>query len=218
MANDDLIQWITSGKKKGVSSADLKKSLKDAGYTENKIAAAFEKAGVKNVPVKAGGGSSKLPVILVGIVIIALVVVFALNGLPGTPDTGDDDGGGIDFELWQSHMDTGIESFEQDLFEEASIEFRKATEVNPFQSEGFGYLGWALLKQDRNLEAQEAFLKVKELDDTTAYGYLGLAVAYHKQGELDKAKGQAEIASTIATESQLDFVRSFDADFDELLE
>lgn len=213
MAQEELLNWIRDGLKKGRSKEDITKSLKEAGHSDSQIRKAFDETASAKAPQK---GKNLLPGIVAGVIIVATIVAFVLNSDllgPKTPETPPS----VDLGRFNVLVDEGWELMVDDNFEDAAVKFTEATEVNPNDPYGFGSLGWVLLGQDKNAEAEEAFLQVRALDPTTPYGYLGLAVVYHRQDRLEEAKEMASTGVGIATEQYIDWVLQWDSGFRSLL-
>ena len=70
------------------------------------------------------------------------------------------------------------------LIEEASEAFKKLTELNPTDSEGFNNLGVTLCDKNELQEAIEAYNRALILDPTYAEAHYNMGVTFQKQGKL----------------------------------
>lgn len=85
MAKEELLKWITSGIEKGIPASDLRKSLKDAGYSDDKINKAFKEAGTSESPQAVQKGRALLPLIIA--VVIVLSAALAWHLIPREAET-----------------------------------------------------------------------------------------------------------------------------------
>ena len=70
---------------------------------------------------------------------------------------------------------------------EASIAFKKVTELNPTYADGFSNLGVTLQEQGELNQAIEAFQKALSLKPDYAEAYYNMGIALQEQGKLDEA-------------------------------
>ncbi|HJT29641.1 MAG TPA: tetratricopeptide repeat protein [Pyrinomonadaceae bacterium] len=77
--------------------------------------------------------------------------------------------------------------YKNQKYANAETLFRYITIHSPKNADAHEYLGWSRLKQGKDVESVEAFLRAEELDNQRASVYHGLGEAYLSEGQNEKA-------------------------------
>ena len=100
-----------------------------------------------------------------------------------------------------AHYKLGVSYLNDQMTQQAFVEFQKAVELNPNERDSHYALGHIFVVQLKYDDADQEFKKALKIESTysEAYNYLGkvyeqMSRQYEQKGELDKARGELDKA------------------------
>ena len=100
-------------------------------------------------------------------------------------------------EIKERHYGRGWKSFDEELYDQAIVEFKSAINIDSNFKEAHFHLGVIYIEQNRHSEAIEAFEKAISIDDRFKEAYFNLGLAHFESGEREAAKKAADKALII---------------------
>jgi len=100
-------------------------------------------------------------------------------------------------EEFTRHSSLGISYLNQEKYDDAVAEFRKALEIKPKHLPTIINLGLSYHHNYKYAEAEEVFKMALEIDPDEPYSHYNLGWIYREQGEYDKGVEEFEMAASI---------------------
>lgn len=101
------------------------------------------------------------------------------------------------------HRNLGVAFYKTAMFDEATREFRRVTELRPGETVAEFYLGLVALRQGRFDDAVRAFRLISSRPGADHAAHVNLAYALERLGRLDEARGALRVAEGLAPEEPM---------------